>query len=140
MPVWISAYVAAAVVMLALDGVWLGTMATQLYRPALGDLLKDSFSPAPAIAFYVVYVLGIVVLAIAPALQTSRWIAAAQSAAWRGALLGFVAYATYDLTNLATLRAWSLRVTLADLCWGTVLTAMASAAGAAVATWVSQRP
>lgn len=125
------AYGATALVFLVLDAVWLSTMAARLYRPAIGHLMADGFALAPAAIFYVVYVLGIVVFAVAPALQTGRW----TSALGLGALLGLVAYATYDLTNQATLRAWPWHLTLADLCWGTFVTAVAAAAGQRAAVW-----
>lgn len=125
------AYGATALVFLVLDALWLSTMAARLYRPAIGHLMADGFALAPAAIFYVVYVLGIVVFAVAPALQTGRW----TTALGLGALLGLVAYATYDLTNQATVRDWPLIVTMVDLAWGTLL----SAAVAAIATAVVLR-
>jgi uncharacterized membrane protein len=119
------AYPASALVFLALDVVWLTTMADRLYRPALGRLMLDRFAPWPAAAFYLVYLAGVVVFAVAPGLEARRW----STALGLGALLGLVAYATYDLTNQATLRDWPWRVTLADLCWGTFVTGVAAAAG-----------
>ncbi|HEY4066732.1 MAG TPA: DUF2177 family protein [Burkholderiaceae bacterium] len=121
-----------AVVFLALDAIWLATMADRLYRPALGALMLERFVPLPAVLFYPLYFVGIVVFAIAPALAGGRW----AGALWRGALLGLIAYATYDLTNQATLRGWSWRVTGADLCWGTLVTAVAAAAGARLTEWL----
>ena len=125
------AYLATAVVFLALDAVWLTTMADRLYRPALGPLLLDKFAVAPAALFYLLYLAGIVVFAVAPGLESGRW----GTSLKLGALLGLVAYATYDLTNQATLRDWPWRVTIADLCWGTFVTGVAAAAGC----WVTAR-
>ena len=122
------AYVSTAVVFLALDAVWLGTMADRLYRPAIGHLMADRFSLAPAVLFYVLYVAGVVVFAVAPALASGRWTTALSL----GALLGLLAYATYDLTNQATLKDWSWTVTIADLCWGTFVTAVSAAAAARI--------
>jgi len=122
------AYPATAVVFLALDAAWLTTMADRLYRPALGRLVLDRFEPLPAIAFYAVYLVGVVVFAVLPGLQSGRW----TTALGLGALLGFVAYATYDLTNQATLRHWPWQVTIADLCWGTLVTGVAAAVGCRV--------
>ena len=119
----VIAYAATAVVFLALDAVWLTMMADRLYRPALGPLLLDKFEIAPAALFYLLYITGIVVFAVAPGLENGRWTTSLQL----GALLGLVAYATYDLTNQATLRNWPWRVTLADLCWGTFVTGVAAA-------------
>jgi uncharacterized membrane protein len=127
------AYPVTAVAFLALDAVWLTVMADRLYRPALGDLLLPRFALAPAALFYVVYIVGVVAFAVGPALADGRWTAALA----RGALLGLVAYATYDLTNQATLRDWPWRLTIADLCWGTFATAAAAAIGCKVTAWLA---
>ena len=119
------ALAASAATMLVLDGAWLTTMAKKLYRPELGDMLAASFRLGPAAAFYLIYVGGVYVLAVQPALADGR----IDLAAARGAALGFVAYATYDLTNQATLRHWSTTVTVVDIAWGTVLTAVTAAVG-----------
>jgi uncharacterized membrane protein len=97
--------------------------------------MLDRFELAPAAVFYAIYVVGIVVFAVAPALSSGRW----TTAAGMGALLGLVAYATYDLTNQATLRDWPLSVTIADLCWGTFVTAVAASAGCAATQWLSDK-
>ena len=135
MLVWIVAYGATALAMLGLDSVWLSVMAGRLYRPQLGGLLLERFQLAPAAAFYLLYVSGIVILAVAPALNGERWTGALA----RGAMLGLVAYGTYDLTNQATLRGWPVAITLADLCWGTVLTGAAAAFGFIAARWMLAR-
>ena len=127
------AYAATAVVFLALDAVWLTTMADRLYRPALGNLMLKRFDLLPAAAFYFVYVAGVLVFAVMPGLETGRW----TTSLGLGALLGLVAYATYDLTNQATLRGWPWHVTIADLCWGTFVTAAAAAAGCRVTAWLA---
>jgi len=119
------AYVATGIAFLAIDSIWLITMADLLYRPLLGDLLTESFNLAPAVLFYLIYIGGIVIFAIRPALATGRW----TTAALFGALFGFCAYATYDLTNQATIRDWPTLITVADLFWGTFLTATAATAG-----------
>lgn len=123
------AYVATAVVFLGLDVIWLRLAAQRLYRPLMGDMLLARFSLAPAALFYVIYIAGIVLFAVSPAFATGRW----TTSAFYGACLGFLAYATYDLTNQATLKNWPVAVTIADLCWGTFLTAAAAAAGYLVA-------
>lgn len=111
--------------MLPLDAVWLSTMAERLYRPQLGDLLATEFNAGPALAFYAVYIFGIVHFAVLPALARGNW----RKALLDGALLGFVAYGTYDLTNQATLRHWPVLVTMLDLMWGSFLTAVAAVSG-----------
>jgi uncharacterized membrane protein len=123
------AYVSTAFVFLGIDAVWLTLAAQRLYRPLIGDMLLEQFNLLPALLFYVVYVAGIVIFAVAPAFRTGRW----TTATLHGALLGFLAYATYDLTNQATLRNWPVAVTAGDLCWGTALTAFAATAGYLVA-------
>lgn len=121
------AYVTTGLVFAAIDAVWLKTMAPTFYRGAIGPLLADQARMGPAIAFYLIYIAGIVLFAVAPAFAHpgGSW----KTALGYGAALGFVAYATYDLTNQATLRVWPLRVTLVDLAWGTVLTGTAAALG-----------
>jgi uncharacterized membrane protein len=124
----ITAYLSSLVAMLALDSVWLSLSASRLYRPAMGALLLPDFHLAPAAAFYLLYAFGIVVLVVLPALAKGR----IGRATGHGALLGLVAYATYDLTNQATLRGWPMTVTVADMCWGTFLTRFAATAAYAL--------
>jgi uncharacterized membrane protein len=119
------AWVATAVVFLGLDAVWLSLSAPLLYRPLLGGLLRDDFLLAPAALFYAIYTIGIVVFAVSPEFASGQWVAAGL----RGAFLGLFGYAVYDLTNQATLRNWPAAVTVADLTWGTLVTAVAAIAG-----------
>ena len=111
------AYSAALIVFGALDAIWLTTMASRLYRPALGEILLDNLRIAPAIAFYFLYPIGLVVFAAMPAVRSGS----AGMALAYGALFGLLAYATYDLTNYATLRNWTLQITIVDLIYGTVV-------------------
>ena len=127
------AYAVTAAVFLALDAVWLGTMADRLYRPAIGHLMAPSFALAPAALFYVLYVAGIVFFAVSPAMGMRRPVLAALGL---GALLGLLAYATYDLTNQATLKDWPWQVTLADLAWGSFVTGTSAAVACAVVPWI----
>ncbi|MGJ7488047.1 DUF2177 family protein [Variovorax sp. LT2P21] len=129
------AYISTAVVFLALDAIWLGTMADRLYRPAMGSIMLERFALAPAVAFYLIYIAGVVVFAVTPALQSGRWM----TALGYGAMLGLMAYATYDLTNQATLKNWSWTVTIADLCWGTFVTAVSAAAAARITMAITGR-
>jgi uncharacterized membrane protein len=122
-----AAWVATAVVFLGLDAVWLSFSASLLYRPLLGNLLRENFLLAPAALFYLIYTIGVVVFAVSPALASGRW----TDAGFRGLFLGLFGYAVYDLTNQATLRNWPLAVTVADLMWGALLTAVAAIAGLA---------
>ena len=125
MRAYLFAYGAAALTMLCLDAIWLTVSANLLYRPLLGDIMLPGFRLAPAIAFYAIFIIGIVVFAVNPALVTGRWLYATAN----GALLGLICYATYDLTNQATLKTWSTIVTVVDMSWGTFLTACAATAG-----------
>lgn len=135
MVVWIVAYMGSALAMLVLDGAWLSFAAKRLYRPQLGDMLADGFRLGPAATFYFLYVAGIVYLAVAPGLASDK-LGVAMA---RGAALGFIAYATYDLTNQATLKRWSVLVSVADIAWGTVLTSIAAGAGFHAARWAADR-
>ncbi len=125
MKTYIIAYLCTAVAFVCVDAIWLTQAAALLYQPELGDMLLPEFNLVPAILFYLMYMVGIVVFAVAPALDSQTW----TTATWRGALFGLIAYATYDLTNQATLRNWSTTVTIADLIWGTFLTGAAATAG-----------
>lgn len=121
----IAAYLGAGVAFAAVDFVWLSTMTDRFYKPVLGPILAPEPDMTAAVLFYLIYIGGIVFLAVAPALKERAW----RRAALNGAVLGFVAYATYDLTNQATLAIWSVKLTIVDLCWGTVLTTVAATAG-----------
>ena len=131
----IIAYIATAVVFLGIDSIWLSLMANRFYRPLIGDMMIDGFRPAPAVAFYLIYILGIVLIAILPALREGDW----RQAALTGAMFGFFAYATYDLTNQATLKHWSTIITVADMAWGTILSCVGATAGYAVASWLAPK-
>jgi uncharacterized membrane protein len=119
------AYVSTAIVFFALDFVWLSVAVNGIYRARVGDLLLDKPVLPVAAVFYLVYVVGVVAFAVLPALRDDDWI----RALWGGALLGLISYGTYDMTNLSTLKGWSVEVSLIDMAWGTVATAAASVAG-----------
>lgn len=129
------AYVATGIAFAAIDAIWLRTMAKRLYRPEIGELMARDFRIAPAVIFYLLYVAGMIYFAVGPALGSGRW----QTAALNGAILGMLCYMTYDLTNQATLKVWSLKVTIADIIWGTVLTASASLAGYGLTSLVAAK-
>ena len=125
----IPALVATFAVMAVLDGIWLTLVARDFYRSNIGHLLGDTTNWPPAIAFYVIYTVGAWFFATQPGVDDGS----ALTAALRGGALGFFAYATYDLTNHATLRSWPTLVTVVDMAWGTVLTATV----AGVAAWIT---
>ena len=110
--------------------------ADEIYRPEIGALLMDGWRPAPALFFYALYMLGIQIFAIAPALTAGKWQVAAQ---W-GAMFGFFCYMTYDLTNHATMKIWSTKVTLLDIAWGTLATGFAAGAAAWLVLTLLPRP
>ena len=122
---YLLAYVGAGVTMAVLDAIWLTTMGDRLYRPVIGSIMADKPDMRPAIVFYLLYVFGIVFLAVLPGLREGSLSRTLTTAA----VFGLVAYATYDLTNQATLRVWSTQLTLIDLAWGTVVTTAAALGG-----------
>ncbi len=122
------AFIATLVAMAVLDGAWLLGVARGFYRRHLGFLMADAPNWAAAGAFYVIYTFGVTVFATQPGIDDGT----AFTAAWRGAVFGLVAYATYDLTNMATLRGWPTIVTIVDMAWGTFL----SAAVAGIAAFI----
>lgn len=129
---YLVTYISTLIVFLACDALWLSTMVPRVYRPLLGDLLAPSINLASAISFYLVYPIGLILFAVQPGLKTDNILVALVY----GALFGFFTYATYDLTNHATLRNWPWQVTVIDIAWGMLLGAIAAAAGHAVASRV----
>jgi uncharacterized membrane protein len=123
-------YAAALATIVALDALWLGVIARSHYRSGIGHLMAESTNAGAAVAFYAVYALGLMVFVVAP-FSGSQGVGLAKLAAM-GALFGFFAYATYDLTNLATLRQWPLGLSLLDMAWGMVVSSLAAMAGGAL--------
>ena len=129
---YVVAYIATAIVFLGLDALWIGKVALGLYRQDMGGQLLDKPNLAVAGLFYLFYIAGIVILAISPALAEGNWL----KALLFGAVLGFVAYGTYDFTNLSTLRNWPLSLSLVDVAWGTALTAVTALGGYWAVRWL----
>ena len=125
---WLKVYAVSTVAFFAIDMLWLGVLARGFYRRQLGGLLAEQVNWAAAIIFYLLYIAGIVFFVTLPAARTGSLVRALCT----GAFFGLVTYATYDLTNLATLKGWPVGVTVVDICWGMVLTASVAAAGYAV--------
>lgn len=126
---WAATYAATLVVFAAIDLLWITLVMAGLFRRHLGDLLLDRPRLGAAAAFYLVYIAGILVLAVA---QSQSW----RQALAMGAALGVVAYATYDLTNRATLKPWPLDVAMLDIAWGGFMTACAALVGWLVLNWL----
>jgi uncharacterized membrane protein len=114
---WIKLYLATVPVFFAIDMLWLGVLARNFYQTNLRHLLSPEVNWPAAFVFYFIYIAGILLFAVRPGLEAQSL---GRACLW-GALFGFFTYATYDLTNLATLREWPLSVVLVDIAWGTVL-------------------
>lgn len=126
-------YVVTLVGFLAIDFVWLAFVARAFYRRHLGFLLADQPNWWAAIVFYLVFVAGLVVFSVGPAVQAGSL----RKALLLGGLFGLVTYATYDLTNQATVKNWPWTVTVVDLCWGLVLSALVSCIGYVAGRWLT---
>ena len=124
---YFAAYAATAAVMVTIDLIWLGVIAKPLYQQGIGHLLSDRPNVPVAVVFYALFALGLMIFAVIPNEAYGRWGQALLAAA----LFGFFAYATYDLTNLATLQNWPLGLSLIDMAWGTAVSAVSAAAGKA---------
>lgn len=111
-------YLITTVIFFAIDMVWLGFIAKNFYREKLGFILSPDVNWYAAVTFYLIYIGGILYFAVLPAMRDESW----QTALLQGAVLGFLCYATYDLTNMATIKNWPLTVVLVDIVWGIVLT------------------
>jgi uncharacterized membrane protein len=112
-------YLSTAAVFFAIDLIWLGLMNSRFYKVQLAELMSDKVNWLPAILFYLLFIVGLLLLVVLPAVEHDSWI----RALLLGGLLGMVAYATYDLTNLASIKNWPIVVTMVDIVWGTILAA-----------------
>ena len=120
---------AFSAVFLVLDLAWLGVIARDFYREQMGALMASPIRLAPAVGFYLVYIAGVTYFVVAPALAAGDW----RAAVLPGLFFGFVAYATYDLTNLAVVQGWPLKATFVDLAWGAIATCVSATAAAFLA-------
>ena len=125
----IASYFATLVAFVGADMVWLGLMAKRVYRPALGDRVAASVNLPAAIVFYLLFPMGLTLFVVMPAEKSQSL----GDAALYGALFAFFAYATYDLTNQATLRDWPTYLSLIDMAWGFTLGGFAATIGGLVA-------
>lgn len=121
---FVKLYAIALPVFFAIDMIWLGLVAKDFYRGQIGMLMKSNINWTAAILFYLLFIVGLVLFVITPAVEKGSW----TYALLFGALFGLITYATYDLTNLATLKDWPLWVSIVDLGWGAVLAAAVSTA------------
>ncbi|MCF7930863.1 MAG: DUF2177 family protein [Acholeplasmataceae bacterium] len=119
---FLKLYAVSFIIFFAIDLFWLGIIAKKLYQAEIGHLLKTDVNWIAAVLFYLLFIGGLVIFVLMPAVEAGNlW-----KAVLLGALFGFITYATYDLTNLATLKDWPLKITIIDLCWGTFLGASTS--------------
>lgn len=130
---YLKLYLATLLVFLAIDLVWLGFVARPFYQKYLGFLMTPSPNWFAAIVFYLLFIVGILVFVVLPGLKEN----AVQSTLLRAALFGLITYATYDLTNLATIKDWPIMVTIVDMVWGTGLTLAVSFASFMMGKWLS---
>lgn len=117
---YLKLYGVTVPIFFAIDILWLGVIARKFYRSNLGHILSDDVNWKAAVIFYLIYIGGIIFFAVRPALANNSWC----QAAFYGGLFGFFTYATYDLTNMATIRDWPLKIAVVDIIWGTLLCAL----------------
>lgn len=130
---YIKLYLATLVVFLAIDMLWLGVVARGFYQKHLGFLLAPSTNWVAAIVFYLLFIVGILIFVVLPGLRGGTFL----DTLLRAALFGLITYATYDLTNLATIRNWPLGLTIVDISWGIVLTSIVSMASYYIGRWLN---
>ncbi len=122
---YLTAYIATMLTFFAIDFVWLSYVANKFYRDQMGHLMLEDVKIPIAMAFYLIYGVGIVIFAVAPALNNGGW----KHALLYGALFGFFCYSAYDLTNMATLKDWPMKMSFVDMAWGTFLTGTSALGG-----------
>ena len=128
-------YIFTFIVFFIIDMAWLGFIAKDLYKKYLGDLLSEQVNWTAAIIFYLLFIIGVFIFAILPSVEKESL----SSAITLGALFGFFTYATYDLTNLATLKGWPTTIVFIDIIWGAVLTALVSTAGFYIVNYIEKK-
>jgi uncharacterized membrane protein len=129
---YLKLYVITMPVFFAVDMLWLGVVARSFYKKHLGFILSPQVNWPAAISFYLLYIIGILVFAVVPALAKASL---SRAVLW-GCLYGFFTYATYDLTNMATIKDWPLKVVLVDVCWGAFLCTTVAATSFLLARWI----
>mgnify|MGYP002065162331 FL=1 len=130
---YIKLYALTVPVFFAIDIIWLGFVAKKFYRNNLGFILSPDVNWSAAISFYLLYIVGIIIFAVVPALEKDSL----RIALLWGSLYGFFTYATYDLTNMATIKNWPLKVVMVDILWGVFLCSMVASISFLIAKWLS---
>jgi len=133
---YVKLYLLTLVAFFAIDMVWLGLVARGFYRKHLGFLLAPNPNWAAAILFYLLFVVGLLVFAVVPGLRAGSL----GKALLLGALFGLLTYATYDLTNLATIKDWPLVITVVDMVWGVILASLVTCSGFLIGQWLAKYP
>ena len=132
MKVFIKYYLIALIIFVILDGIWLGFIGGNIYKKYIGFLLTETPIWIAAIIFYLLFVVGIVVFVVLPGMEEkSLWVIVS-----RAALFGLVTYATYDLTNFATIKSWPIQITIIDLIWGTCLSSIVGVTTIIIGRWI----
>lgn len=126
-------YLLTTVVFFIIDLAWIGGFAKKFYWGNMGSIIKDDINWVAALIFYLLYIVGIFVFAILPAVKAESL----QHAIIYGALFGFFCYATYDLTNLATMKGFPMKVAIVDMIWGVILTSSVATAGFYITRWMN---
>jgi uncharacterized membrane protein len=129
---YMKLYLLTVPVFFLVDIVWLGWLGRGFYRKQIGFILSDQVNWPAAIAFYLVYIAGILIFAVVPALEKGL---VSRALLW-GALFGFFTYATYDLTNMATIKGWPLAMVIVDILWGTILCTLVAAGSYYTGRWL----
>ncbi len=117
---FLKLYIMSLLIFFSIDLLWLGVIAKDLYRREIGFIMSDEIRWIPALLFYALYIVGLVFFCVSPALKDGRWMLALLY----GGLFGLISYATYDLTNLATLKGWPVKLVVYDLIWGTCISGL----------------
>lgn len=129
---YLKLYALTIPVFFLIDMIWLGSLAKKFYGDNVGHLLSEKVNWKAALLFYIIYIIGILYYSVVPSLEDGNW----QSALLLGSTFGFFTYATYDLTNLATLKNWSVKVVLVDIIWGMILCGAVAATSFQLAKWL----
>ncbi len=130
---YFAAYAAAAVLMIVIDLIWLGVIAKPIYRDGIGHLMAESPNIPAAVLFYLMFPVGLMIFAVVPNAASPEW----TKTMIAGALFGLFAYATYDLTNLATLKGWPVGLAVLDTAWGALVSSVSAAAGKWAWNWMT---
>ena len=131
---YLKLYFATLFAFFAIDMVWLGLIARTFYQQQIGFLLTPNTNWLPAIFFYVLFIVGILVFVVVPGLKDGSL----ATTLLRAALFGLITYATYDLTNLATIKNWPVLITIVDMLWGATLSVLVSLAGFKIGKWLAK--